>query len=142
MKLDDSTAVDVLRRVAQSRLTGAGGQGPSDVELRAMLSDAFNLSAKPPAVSEGELARTALNVLRQDPRYNVAIEQLADPATMSYEPISLTIAVGVAAIMALRTRLRFKMDNTGKWSLDVDKQTCSDEAVKDLVKGVLALPVS
>ena len=141
MELDDSTAVDVLRRVAQSRLTDGGEQGPSDAELRALLSDAFSAPAQPNAVSEGELARTALNVLRQDPRYNAAIERLADPATMSYEPISLTIAVGVAAIMALRTRLRFKMDSAGKWSLDVDKQASSDETVKELVKGVMALPV-
>jgi hypothetical protein len=141
MELDDSTAVDVLRRVTQSRLIDAGGRGPSDAELRSMLSDAFNPPAQPGSVSEGELARTALNVLRQDPRYNVLIEELADPATMSYEPISLTIAVGAAAFMALRTRLRFKRDSTGKWSLDIDKEASSDKTLMALVESVMALPV-
>ena len=143
MELDDATAVHVLRRLAQSRLTDAGSSGPSNAEVRAMLSDAFDVPAQPNSVSEGELAHSALNVLRQDSGYAVMIEQLADPETMSYEPISISLAlVAAAAITALRTRLRFKMDSTGKWSLDVDKQACSDETVKKLVKAVMSVPGS
>jgi hypothetical protein len=52
------------------------------------------------------------------------------------EPAS--IALTTAALLVLQTRAKFKLDHNGKWSIEIDKKSSSDGAVKRLVQRLLS----
>jgi hypothetical protein len=50
-----------------------------------------------------------------------------------------TIAVTTAALLALQTRVKFKRDHAGKWSIEIEKKSASDSAIKLLAQRLLSL---
>jgi hypothetical protein len=139
---DDSTAIYILKTIAKARLQPESGELPTNPEARAGLAAAFGDSVSMPA-SEGELARAALALLAEDPAFADPIRLMASQADASVsrqqylEPVS--IALTTAALLVLQTRVKFKLDHTGKWSVDIDKKSSSDGAVKLLVERLLSL---
>jgi hypothetical protein len=105
------------------------------------LAAAFADLAPAPA-SEIELARAALDVLRQDPAFAELIQvmssQAAKPTSRQRYLEPTTIALTTAALLVLQTRVKFKRDHTGKWALEVDKKSSSDSTLKLLVQRLLA----
>lgn len=113
---------------------------PSSPELRAALATAFDDASHTPC-SEGDLARAALDMLSQDPAYAEPIQVMASQSTPTsperyFDPTG--IALTTAALLVLQTRVKFKCDNTGKWSIEVDKKTAGDSVIKQLVQRLLA----
>ena len=51
-----------------------------------------------------------------------------------------TITLTTAALLVLMTRIKAKLDNTGKWSIEIDKKAASDSLLKLLVQRFLSLP--
>ncbi len=49
----------------------------------------------------------------------------------------MTIGLVTAALLALQTRVKFKLDSNHKWSIEVDKKSAGDAAVKLLVQRLL-----
>lgn len=155
-KLDDNSAIQILRTVAQARLRpGATGVAASpdvldapalpDVsELRSVLGCAFG-NQEETRVSEGDLARAALDVLSQDPAFAEPIQTMARQAAAGAPAWSqrylepATIALSTAALLVLQTRVKFKLDHERKWSLEIDKKAASDGTVKLLVQRLLSL---
>src|SRR5271157_575033 len=137
MTTDDETSISILKSIAQARLGPAAGELPPDPELRSALATAFG-SPEPAPASEGELARAALDLLRQDPAFaepiQVMTKQAVDPASPQRYLEPLTIGLVTAALLALQTHVKFKTDNTGKWSIEVDKKSSSDATLKLLVQ--------
>jgi hypothetical protein len=113
---------------------------PPNPELRSALASAFGTPG-PAAASEGDLARAALDLLRKDPALGESIQLAtiragASPSSQRYfEP--LTIGLATAAVLALQTRVKFKMDHKHNWSVEVDKKSSSDATVKLLVQRLL-----
>jgi hypothetical protein len=62
-------------------------------------------------------------------------ERYLDPAT-----ISTTTAAFLVIMTILQTRIKAKLDNTGKWSIEIDKKAASDSLLKLLVQRFLSLP--
>jgi hypothetical protein len=153
--LDDNSAIQILRTVAQARLRpGAAGVTASpDVldapalpkvpELRSILGSAFGSPEETP-VSEGDLARAALDVLAQDPAFAEPIQTMVRQAAAGAPASSqrylepATIALTTAALLVLQTRVKFKLNHEPKWSLEIDKKAASDGAVKLLVQRLLS----
>jgi hypothetical protein len=137
---DDDTAISILKTIAQARLGPVAGELPPNPELRSALADAFSASDVAPA-SEGELARAALDLLRQDPDFAGLIQlmssQAGEPASRQRYVEPLTISLVTAAVLVLQTRVKIKTDHTGKWSLELDKKSSSDAMLKLLVQRVL-----
>ena len=137
---DDELSISILRTIAQARLGPAAGELPPTPELRAALATAFGSPESAPT-SEGELARAALDLLRQDPAFAEPIQlmssQSGEPASRQryFEP--LTIGLVTAALLVLQTRVKFKLDHDGKWSVEVDKKSAGDAIVKLLVQRLL-----
>jgi hypothetical protein len=133
MTTDDDISISILKSIAQTHLGPAAGELPPNPELRSALATAFG-SPVSPAASEGELARSALYLLRQDPAFaemiHLAALQVAAPKSREryFEP--LTIGLITAALLALQTRVKFKLDSNHKWSIEVDKKSSSDTVVK------------
>src|SRR6202023_3491575 len=102
------------------------------LDLRAALAAAFG---NPPnaACTEGDEARAALDVLAADPAFTEPIQIMtraaagAPAAGQRYiEPT--IIALTTAALLALQTRVKFKRDHTGKWSIEIEKKSTSTGA--------------
>jgi hypothetical protein len=50
-----------------------------------------------------------------------------------------SILLTTAVLVALQTRIKFKRDHTGKWSIEVEKKSAGDGAIKVVVERLLAL---
>lgn len=129
--LDDAQAEQVLQAVARHRLNSKQAEEiRPDGELRNALAN----EATPEAtVSSGELARTSLLLLAEDPELRGPIESLIDnPPAQSFDPFTFT--VGMATLVILQTDLKFERKENGKWSFSVKKKPLN----ADLLKAVIA----
>jgi hypothetical protein len=139
--IDEDAAIHTLRTIAQGRLATSLETTTLDSGLLGALAAAFGGSEGQPP-TEGELAQAALDVLAEDATYAEPIEVLSRqsdryPGSQRYfDPA--TITVGAAAILALQTRVKWKRDNTGKWSIEIEKKSASDAALKLLVGRLLS----
>ena len=112
--------------------------------LRSVLGSAFG-SPQETGVSEGDLARAALDVLSRDTAFAEPIQTMARQAAAGAPASSqrylepATIALTTAALLVLQTRVKFKLDHERKWSLEIDKKAASDDAVRLLVQHLLSL---
>jgi hypothetical protein len=140
MTTDDEISISILKTIAQARLGPAAGELPPTPELLTALATAFG-SPEPTPASEGDLARSALDLLRQDPAFaepiQLAAVQASDPASRQRYSEPLTIGLVTAALLALQTRVKFKLDSNHKWSIEVDKKSAGDAAMKLLVQRLL-----
>jgi hypothetical protein len=140
MSIDEETSAYILKTVAKARLQTASGELPSVTELRTLLSAAFDQPASP--ATEGELADAALGLLAEDPEFAEPIRVMASqPVTAASRQRYLepgAIAVTTAALLVLQTRVKFKRDHTGKWSIEMDKKAASDSALKPLIQRLLS----
>ena len=140
MTTDDEISISTLRAVAQAHLGSAAGELPNTPELRTVLGKEFGRPGHA-AASEGDLARAALDLLRQDPAFAEPIQlmssQAGEPASRQRYLEPLTIALTTAALLALQTGVKFKRDHTGKWSLELEKKSSSDSTLKLLVQHLL-----
>jgi hypothetical protein len=138
---DDNTAINILKTIAGARLQSNSPELTLTPDLRAAFTTAFG-DAPPNATTEGELARAALTVLAEDPAFAEPIKIMTSQAGTStgnqryFEPS--TVALTTAVLLVLQTRVRFKRDKDGKWSLDIDKKSGSDSAIKLLVQRLLS----
>jgi hypothetical protein len=139
--LDDASSIQILKTIAEARLS------PTDLaptpDLRAALTAAFE---NPPhtIISEGDLARAALDLLSQDPAFAEPIQIMTRaaagaPAGSQRYIDPATIGLTTAALLALQTRVKFKRDHTGKWSIEIDKKSANDGAIKLLAQRLLSL---
>ena len=139
--ISDEISISTLKTIAQARLGPAASELPPAPELRVALAAAFGGFDLAP-VSESDLARAALDLLRQDPAFAelvqfAAIRAADAPSSRQRYVEPLTIGVVTAALLVLQTRVRFKLDHEGKWSIEIDKKSLNDPAVKFLVQRLL-----
>lgn len=139
---DDATAIHILRTIAKARLQPIAAEptSPDAADLRVALVTAFGDSPQGPA-SQGDLARAALDLLAQDPIFaepiNIMAQQAATAPPQRYlDPTG--IALTTAALLVLQTRVKFKRDSKGKWSLEIDKKSASDSTLKLLAQRLLS----
>src|SRR5271157_1055292 len=120
MTTDDELSISILRAVAQEHLGAAAGELPNTSELRGALVTAFGELGSESA-RESELARAALDLLRQEPTFaqdlQLAAIEASAPSTRGryFDPV--TISTFTAAMLVLQTRVKFKLDSSGNWSV-------------------------
>jgi hypothetical protein len=138
---DDELSISILKSIAQARLGPAAGELPPDLHLGSALATAFG-SPEPASASEGDLARAALDLLRQETTFaqdiQLATIEASAPSIRDryFDPV--TISTLAAAMLVLQTRVKFKLDSSGNWSVEVDKKSAGDGTVKLLVQRLLA----
>lgn len=137
---DDETAVRLVRAVAKARLHDGV---PGGADFTVILRNTFDEPKAPPA-SDGDLARAALDVLGEDPNFNHAINLMLQQATHGHPTDrqyldASNITLMAAALLVLQTRIKFKIDHSGKWSVEIEKKTAGDQAVKILTDRILSL---
>jgi hypothetical protein len=136
--LDDDASIQILKTIAQARLRADSTGLEDSPDLRAALADAFGNPAGI-AVSEGDVARAALDLLAEDPAFAEPIRIMSRNAAGKRYIEPATIALTTAALLVLQTRVKFKRGQNGKWSVEVEKKAAGDGAVKALVQKLLGL---
>ena len=142
--LDDASAILILKKIVRTNFTDKECEVQDTPGLRDALAAAFGSSAVPTA-SEGDLARAALELLSDDPRFAESIEiAILDPdAPLSSSPERYldgsSITLATAALLVLSTRVKFKIDNSGKWSFEIEKKSAGDGVVRVLVERLLSV---
>jgi hypothetical protein len=140
--IDDTTAIHLLKTIAKTRLKSAESESALTPELGHSLAATFG---DPPQtnVSEGDLARAALQLLSEDPSFAEPIRLMTSRGNVSdrpdryFDPSSSTIALTTAVLFVLQTRIKIKA-KWGNCSIDVDKKAAGDATLKLVVQRLLS----
>ncbi|MCY2990157.1 MAG: hypothetical protein NTY19_20125 [Planctomycetota bacterium] len=120
--LDDATAIRVLRTFSTARSRHGDYQTEWSPELRQAFAEGVAAADVTAAVRDGDLAREALLLLAGDPDNHPPLTALIDgpPPQRFLDPT--TIAIGVAALIALQTHVKFERTKDGKIYFKIEKQ--------------------
>ena len=136
--LDDKTATGILNTIAKSLMRNGTYETSPTPEMAEALGSAFPVSPSPEQVSEGEIARTALQWLSEDPEYAGRISaMMTGSGAQKFFPDAGTVGVLVAAVVLLQTHVRFERDKKGKISVLIEKKAASDTLLKAFVEKLL-----
>jgi hypothetical protein len=139
--LDDATAIRVLRTIAEHQFVPGALEPDLAPDKAAALQQEFGVVAPVGPVTEAEVARQALLVLAQDPDMAGIIRTLATSApqpTRSFGDPAALIAVATAAVFVLKSKIRFRRDKNGKWSLDFGSDPLDKDLMKTLIEKLFA----
>jgi hypothetical protein len=134
--LDDATARRVLTTFARA-------QSPQpETQLTPALAQALREFAPEPAagpVTEGDIARTALLLLADDPHQQPILTALINGPGPQKMAVLETTGVIVAVLMALQTQVKFERDKDGRYSFKIEKKPTDAGLLKTLIQGLLKL---
>ncbi|MCL4205767.1 MAG: hypothetical protein KJ000_25065 [Pirellulaceae bacterium] len=134
--LDDATAIRVLRTFATARRRYGDYHTDWSPELQQAVvenTDASDASDASDAVGEGDLAREALLLLADDPDNRAALAALIESPPVQRFLDPATIAVGVAALIALQTHVKFERTKDGKIHFKIEKKPLPVELMRKLL---------
>jgi hypothetical protein len=139
--LKDEDAIRILKAIAEAQLHAGATPLPPGWEdlLKRELGDPSGTPA-----SEGDVARAGLELLKEEPEFagpiDVMTRQAARaPGSAQKYPDPVTIALMTAALLVLQTRVKFKRNQTGEWSLEIEKKSSSDSILKLFADKLLTL---
>lgn len=136
--MEDQTPVRILKIIAQTRLRSTVGEPITEPVAGHVLSKNFGESAASTPPSETELAAAALDLLSQDPEFAEPIRLMKTPSSRPQQYIEpAIIALTTAVLLVLQTRIKFKADQSGKWSVDIDKKSAGDATLKLVIQRLL-----
>jgi len=135
--LDDEAAVGRLMGVVLWELRGGKRMEPLTPPLAVAIGDLFGIAANDQACSEGDLARTALELLASTeglpPAGGVPLE--SRPRNQRYGAVEV-VGLLTAAMFVLQTQLEIQLKG-GKWTFRFKKRPASDELLRTLVQMVI-----
>jgi hypothetical protein len=133
-QLDDARAIKILTNLADVHLDTSAAQKP-DAAFASELAAAFDTSPAAERPSDGELARTALQFLAQDPQFGEIVRDMASqdtPKRLDFTTVAITSA---AIIFALQTHIKIGYKD-GKWQFHLEKKPTSENLLTKLVQGI------
>lgn len=142
--LTDREAIQALSMLAEDRgLLDAVEHLPSSAEALEGCVDPSDLSAYGvsglPVVSDGELARAALEYVAGLPDWVDTVEEAAEYVRAPAErldPVSAPVILLV--IVILQTDIKFTRNTRGKWSLTIHKKAARDSTLGKVIRGLLS----
>jgi hypothetical protein len=137
--LDDTTAEHILAIVARHRLQpSAGAASTLTPELAQALASAVGDVPDVPAATPGQLARSTLLLLAEDPDRQVELQALMDnpsAAKFTADPVTLTI-LSTAALVLLQSYVKVEYDRQKGFRVKIEKQPL-DKSLLGQVIGLL-----
>ncbi len=131
--LDDATAVRVLQTFSAAQSRRGNYEMQLSEELRQGLVDELDGSELPDAVNEGDLAREALLVLASDQDNHGPLTALIESSSPEKFLDAETIAIGVAALVALQTHVKFERTKEGKIHFKLERKPLPTELIAKLI---------
>ena len=134
--LDDASAARLLQRFASAQ-PHVDRPETLDAALVEQFAERLGVTASPDPRA-GDLARTALELVAQDPAHRRGLTALIEsPAPERYGVVETAFLVS-AVLVALQTHVRFERDKAGGWSIKVEKRPTDTNLLKELVRKLLS----
>jgi hypothetical protein len=131
--LDDVTAVRVLQTFSAAQCRRGNYETQMSEELRQGLLKELEGSELPDAVNEGDLAREALLILVSDQNNHEPLTALIESSSPEKFLDAGTIAIGVAALVALQTYVKFERTKEGKIHFKLERKPLPSELIGKLI---------
>jgi hypothetical protein len=131
--LDDATAIRVLRVFSTARGRHGDYQTEWSSDLRQALAEGIEDANVAAAASEGDLAREALLVLAADPENQGPLTALVGSRAPERFMDAETVAIGVAALIALQTYVKFERTKDGRIYFKIEKKPLPLALMKKLI---------
>lgn len=137
--MNDATAKQILDAFVRARLSTEHRQTELTDSMCEALQDEFAVSPSADAPSDGDLAREALLILAEDPEVREHIEMLAKAGPTRGFDLGAGLAITSAVLLVLQTHIRFERQDSGKWSLLIEKKPTKEGLLKPLVQRLLSV---
>jgi hypothetical protein len=137
--LDDKTAIHILQVISKSLMRTGTFEISGTPDMANALQSAFDVSKPVKKASEGDIARLALQLLSDDPKYLPNISALMIGSnTQKFSPDWGTISIVISALVILQTRYKIEKDKKGNISWVVEKKSAADALLKPLIEKLLS----
>ena len=111
--LDDKTAIHILQIISKSLMRTGTFETAITQDMADALQSAFDVSKPADKASEGDIARLALQLLSDDPKYSANITALiSGSGSQKFSPDLGTISILIGALLVLQTHIKIEKD---KW---------------------------
>jgi len=138
LALSDPNALAALQRFSSSQIPTNVPQ-TIDTTLAQQIRDEAGLpSVATPSVSQGDIARAALQLLAADPAHREGIQYLLDNADGARFNAVEWAGLASAVLIVLQTHVRFERDKHGDWSFKIEKKPTNASLLKDLLQKLAA----
>jgi hypothetical protein len=138
--LDDATARRVLATFARAHATSAETSFTPELR-RALREFTTDPAAAAVSASEGDLARTALLLLADDPQHQPILAALIEGPAPAKFGLLETAAVISAVLIVLQTHVKFERDKEGRCHFKIEKKPTDASLLNSLVQKLLSLKV-
>jgi len=138
-RLDDPTALRVLYTIVRHSLPSTSNEQPLDPAIILSLGAQVGAEATQETVKDGDIARSALQLLAsKDRETQNRIEGLASARTEKFlDPVTGGILLTTVIVTVLQSKVDLHYDNSG-WKFDVSKPTVSLPEFKDLLTKLMS----
>ena len=131
--LDDATAVRVLQTFSTAQCRHGNYETQMSSELRQTFIAELDNPELPDAVNEGDLAREALLVLATDQNNHESLTGLIQSSSPEKFLDPATIAIGVAALVALQTHVKFERNKKGEIYFKLERKALPEGLIAKLI---------
>ncbi len=131
--LDDAAAVRILQTYSAAQCRRGNFETRMSDELRQGLVKELDGFELPDAVNEGDLAREALLILAHDQNNVEPLTALIESTSPERFLTAETIAIGVAALVALQTHVKFERTKEGKIHFKLERKPLPSELIAKLI---------
>jgi hypothetical protein len=138
--LDDKTAIHILQIISKSLMRSGTFETSGTPDMADALQSAFDVSKPAEKASEGDIARLALQLLSDDPKYlpNISALMTGSNTQKFLSPDLGTISIVIGALVILQTRYKIEKDKKGNISWVVEKKSAADGILKPLIEKLLS----
>jgi len=143
-KLNDQDACDIFQKIVENEFSLQESEAVKAPELRQALTEEYEITDTNQTLSDGEMARQALQVLAMDNRLEGIITSLANKPKLrdfSGSLITITDATLVTAmILVLKTAVKIERDKDGKYSFEIKVKGSSAKDIVNFIKAFAKWP--
>lgn len=138
--LDDQSALRILTTIAKGHSDDPAADSKLAPEMASAMKAELGITGTVDRISDGEIARSALAVLAQDPEFADQIKFMAEHKVterFGIEPVTGVVLAG-ALVMVLRTGFEFKRNEDGRWSIKIKSAAAQSELIDKFASKVLS----
>jgi len=137
--LNDQTAVKLLSTIAKPHIDAGGNDTELTSELCDTLKNEFGSQEATESVSDGDMARHALQLLAQDQQMRERIRAMVEiPQLGKFVDPAVAIGLSAALVFVLKTSGMMKRDENGKLTWQVEWKSLDNKLLKGFVDKLLS----
>jgi hypothetical protein len=135
--LDDSTATRILESISRAHGGGPSGESELSEALREAMREESGVQPTPNPVSDGDVARAALQVLAQNDDFEKIIKTMAKNPPPEKLGIPVTeLALLTAVVFVLKSEFEIKRDKSGRYSFLFRSKPLDKSILKEFITQV------